>query len=294
MDAPVISVVTATYNRAKLLHRVFDSLMEQTERRFEWVIVDDGSTDNTEHVVHDFQQLSFFAIKYIKTTNQGKASALNTSMEYCDGVLYLVIDSDDWCDPHALETFYKEYKGLTTLGIGTDEYFAISCLKRFSDGRIVGDDYSRMRKYGDTYIDRLNKGVKGDKWECLILDKIKGHSYPVIDGEKYMAPGYLWVQIADLGFKTVFVNESLSVVEYQQDGISQNNIKHRLASVNNTVRYYQDSYKLRSASMLVAGRYYSNYVRFSCHANSAPVFSVRFCLFYLVGVGLYLKDCIKK
>lgn len=283
------SVVTATFNRGDLIHRVFESLMEQSFKDFEWVVVDDGSEDNTESVISGFESKSFFDIKYIKTDNAGKASALNTSLEHCDGVLYLVIDSDDWCDSNALDVLYQEYAVLQKMGVA-DEYFAISSLKRYQNGKVVGDDYSKLEKYGMTYIDRLNRGVVGDKWECLFFDKIKGHYYPIALGEKYMAPGYLYLILARDGYKTVFVNKSLSVVEYQFDGISRNSLRHRMASLSNTIRYYRYVYMSVPARYTIVGRWYANLVRFSFHASKFPSISIRYFPFYIVGLILFLVD----
>jgi|SRR5690606_4298924 len=286
--SPFFSVVTATYNRANLIHRVFESLMCQTYQNFEWVVIDDGSTDDTDVVIKNFVDQSFFHIKYVRIENGGKANALNSSLQHCEGILYLVLDSDDWCDADALEVLFNEYSSLDENE--RCQYFALSCLKRYQDGRVVGDDYSNLNKYGSTYIDRLNKNVKGDKWECLVFDKVRDCLYPLAANEKYMAPGYVWLKMAELGYMTVFINKSLSVIEYRSDGISLNNIKHRLSSLGNTIRYYKEFAKLRGATYWVRGRYYANYVRFSTHARLFPEFSMSLFPFAFVGLLLYLFD----
>lgn len=292
MHKPLFSIVTPTYNRAHLLSRVFNSLKTQSLKRFEWVVIDDGSTDNTCEVVKQFRTEADFEIKYIKTSNRGKANALNESIQYCKGILYLVFDSDDWCDSNALEVFYNEYLTLKER-LDFKDYAALSALKRYKSGDIVGSDYTDLSKYDLTYIDRINKCIKGDKWECLIFEHMRHLKYPVEESEKYMAPSYIWLQLAESNFKTVFINEALSTVEYQSDGISKNNLKNRLNSINSTIRYYKYSYKLSSLSYPKAGRYYANFIRFSMHNGSQGEVSRTYLPFYTLGLSLYLKDSIK-
>lgn len=289
MKDPVFSVVTPTYNRADLLSRVYLSLKKQSFKSFEWIVIDDGSTDNTLDVISEFKKDANFTIKYIKTKNSGKVSALNTSIEYCEGFFYLVFDSDDWCDSNALEVFYKEYLELKK-EVNYDSYCALSALKRYQSGSIVGDDYARVNKYGLTYIDRINNNIQGDKWECLIFNKMHHLLYPVAESEKYMAPSYIWLQLAKDNLKTVFINKALSTIEYQSDGISKNNLKNRLNSIKSTIKYYQFSYQLKNLSYTKSGRYYANYIRFCMHNESMGKMSLLYSPFYAIGVGLYIKD----
>lgn len=292
MTKPLFSVVTPTYNRANLIARVFDSLQSQTLTDFEWIVIDDGSTDDTELVVSKMKNQAKFNVKYVKTINQGKAKALNESLRHCNGVMYLVFDSDDWCDSNALEVFNEEYKKLKGLSV-FNEYCSISCLKRYASGDVVGDDYKKISKYGDCYIGRLNKNIKGDKWECLFLDKLIGRYYPVVNNEKYMAPSYLWLQLAGEGYKTVFLNEVLSTIEYQADGISSNNLRHRYQSSKSTCIYYKDSFLLSKLNCRVRSRFYINYIRFSKGAGLAVKFNVLFFHLYFLGLILYRLDAFK-
>lgn len=293
MKDPVFSVVTPTYNRADLLSRVYLSLKKQSFKSFEWIVIDDGSTDNTLDVISEFKKDANFTIKYIKTKNSGKVSALNTSIEYCEGFFYLVFDSDDWCDSNALEVFYKEYLELKK-EVNYDSYCALSALKRYQSGSIVGDDYARVNKYGLTYIDRINVGIKGDKWECLIFDKLKNEFYPVFNDEKYMAPSYVWLILANKGYKTVYINKSLSTIEYQLDGISKNNLNHRLNSLKNTIKYYNDFYDLEGLRYVRSGRFYTNFIRFSFHKSGNKKMKVKYTPFYILGFALFIKDKISK
>lgn len=286
MSNIIFSVVTPTYNRANLLDRVFTSLKKQDFSGFEWIVIDDGSTDNTEDKVCEFSNRANFKITYVKTENNGKASALNESISYCSGELYLVFDSDDWCDSKALSKIYSEYLSLKARR-DFEEYGALSCLKRGRDGLIIGDNYNKLSKYGLTYIDRINKGVKGDKWECLITKNVIDYKYPVQNNEKYMAPGYVWLKLANLGLKTVFINEALSTIEYQNDGISKNNFSNRYRSRETSVIYYKEAFNARGLSFFSKSKYYINYVRFCLHCNKG--FDFIFPYFILFPFAFLLK-----
>lgn len=289
---PFFSVVTPTFNRCGLISRVYDSLSAQSYKAFEWIVIDDGSTDGTEELILSYKSTSWFPIKYVKTKNRGKAHALNTSQSYCSGQLYLVFDSDDWCDENALEIFYKEYVNLQNRN-DFHEYCGLSALKRYKNKENVGDDYTKLKKYGLTYIDRANGKIKGDKWECLIFNSMKNINYPIFDNEKYMAPGYIWLSLADLGYKTVFINESLSTIEYQADGISKNSFINRYKSALSTTLYYKTVFGINGLNYLVKARYYMNYIRFSAHTKKMGTFDGHYAPSYIFGLFFFLYDKVK-
>ena len=281
------TVFTPTYNRANLINRVYMSLMRQTFRDFEWLIIDDGSTDNTEEVVSKFVRESDFDIRYYKQKNKGKVSAINSALELAHGELFLVFDSDDWADDDALEVFNSEWDMLTD--DERTQYGAISCLKRYESGEIVGEGYGRLSKKGASYIDRFNKRVKGDKWELIRTDVYRKYPYPVQQGERYMAPEYSWLLIG-MEFKTIFLDRSLSVIEYQEDGISKNNIFHRVASPGNACLYYSLARDV-SGEGAIWLRSVINQIRFLIHAGES-VPSRDWWLLPLGGV-FYLWDRVK-
>lgn len=99
------TVFTPTYNRWHTLHRVYYSLSSQTFKDFEWLIVDDGSTDDTKNLVQNWQKKSKFTIRYYYQPNLGKTAALNRGVKLALGKLFLILDSDDGCIPKALEKF---------------------------------------------------------------------------------------------------------------------------------------------------------------------------------------------
>lgn len=285
------SIVTPTYNRANLIGRVYESLSKQTFKDFEWIVIDDGSTDNTKELISEYKKEADFDIKYIYTPNAGKANALNKSIEYCTGFFYLVFDSDDWCDSDALLVFNEEWECLSENE--KLEYAAISCLKKYKNDELVGDDYSKINKYGLSYIDRVNVNIKGDKWECLLLRAVQELKYPVFDSDKYMAPDYLWLKIAEQGYKTIFLNRALSIVEYQADGISKNNLYHRVANSKTTYRYYSDISKVEGLGFKYKLRMSINKNRFLFHSGFSFTVNDFFNPVFYLGFIMYANDKVK-
>lgn len=268
----LISVFTPTYNRADLIHRVFDSLNEQSFTDFEWIVVDDGSTDETAGVLEDFRARASYPIKTHQRENRGKARSINDGLDLAEGELFICFDSDDWCTPDALARIAEVWTGLST-----DErkaYSGISCLKVLQDGALVGEDYSRMMSKGESYVDRFNRRVKGDKWEIIRTDLHRSARYDLADDERYMAPEYAWLKIGKT-HKAVFLNEALSVVEYQADGISLNNLSHRASSPVSATRFYRLAWSVSDGARNRL-RTAINCVRFSFHGkipSKLPVFT---------------------
>lgn len=261
----LISVFTPTYNRADLIHRVYDSLQQQDFRDFEWIIVDDGSTDDTSEVLEGFLKAADFPIKVHRQTNQGKVAAINYGLNIAEGELFICFDSDDWCTKDAFSTIAAQWHDLGS--DGRNEYCGISCLKVLPDKSIVGEDYARMRTLGESYVDRFNRRIKGDKWEILRTDLHRKALYDLASDERYMAPEYAWLKMGRT-HKTVFLNEAISIVEYQAGGISLNNLAHRVSSPVSAKRFYQLAYSV-SDNWVTRLRSTINLARFAFHAECA-------------------------
>ena len=259
-----ITVFTPTFNRANLIERVFSSLQSQTIKNFEWLVIDDGSTDNTKLVLDEFKTKASFPIRYFAKNNAGKVAAINDALDLANGEWFIVFDSDDWCDSDALESISHEISLLHRSDF-YNEYCAISVLKRYVSGEVVGDDYSTIDKYGKTYIDRFNFRIRGDKWEIIRTSMHKNFKYNLALGERYMAPGYAWLMMGQK-YNTVFINKAYSTIEYQKDGISRNNIIHRSGSPCNAMKYYHFASEC-SRGIFLKWKSIINYYRFYFHSS---------------------------
>lgn len=211
-----LTVFTPAYNRAHTIGRTYESLCRQTCKDFEWLVVDDGSTDGTQQLVEGWIAENKIPIRYIYQENQGMHGAHNTAYRNIDTPLNTCIDSDDYMPDDAVEKIlacWKEH--------GSEDVAGIIGLDVTKDGSILGykfdDELSTTTVHG--YYQR---GGKGDKKLVYRTDVItKYPEYPIFPDEKYVGLAYKYMLI-DMDYSMITLNEPLVVVDYQSDGSSVN------------------------------------------------------------------------
>lgn len=215
-----ITVFTPTFNRGYLMNKLFYSLNSQTNKHFEWLIVDDGSIDQTGELVETFKELADFEIRYFYQQNGGKHRAINHGLDLARGELFFIVDSDDSLTDDAIEKIFNNYSG-----IAFDNSFAgVAFNKGFSKKRIVGETFE------GTYIDcdNLHRGkhnILGDKAEVYRTDILKSIKFPEIDGENFMSEVVLWNEVARRGYKLRWFNDIIYFCDYLEDGLTKNSEK---------------------------------------------------------------------
>jgi glycosyltransferase involved in cell wall biosynthesis len=255
------TVFTPTYNRAHTLHRVFESLLAQTFTDFEWLIVDDGSSDHTREVVASWQ--APFPIRYIHKENGGKHTAFNLGVQEARGELFLTLDSDDSCVPEALQTFYDVWQG-----IEDKEHFAgVTALCMTEEGKVVGDKF--VADVCDaTYLeDKYVYKIKGEKWGFQRTEVLKEFPFPEPEGLKLVSEGYVWARISGK-YQTRYVNECLRVYHTEEGSyVHAEPAKYatELAYSSKEALNYELDYFWKSPLTFV--RQAVHYVRFSLHAH---------------------------
>jgi glycosyltransferase involved in cell wall biosynthesis len=201
---PFFTVFTPTYNRAHTLHRVFESLCAQTFRDFEWVVVDDGSTDNTSELIHSWTEVADFPIRYFRQPNSGKHMAHNIAVREARGWFFAPVDSDDAMSPDALERVHAIWHELP------DTERSIFCgvggLCRDQFGAVIGDRFPTSPYDADFREMSFFRRVGGDKWCAQRTDVLRRYPFPAIPGTNFVPEGLLWLQIAR-AYKFRFVNE---------------------------------------------------------------------------------------
>lgn len=213
-----ITVFTPTYNRAYCLHRVYDSLLKQTNQNFIWLIVDDGSTDNTKDLVNHWIDSNNLDIRYIYKSNGGMHTAHNMAYKNIDTELNVCIDSDDFMPPKAIESIFsnweevKDNQNIAGL-VGLDESIT---------GELIGSRFNESNSE-ITLSDFYNKqGGTGDKKLVLRTALTKAYpSYPEFSEERLVPLGTLYT-LLERDYKFYAVNEVWAIVEYQQCGSSAN------------------------------------------------------------------------
>lgn len=215
----ILTVFTPAYNRAHTIGRTYESLCRQTCKDFDWLIIDDGSTDNTRDLVEKWIEESIIPIRYIHQENQGMHGAHNTAYRNISAELNVCIDSDDWMPDDAVEKIVSFWKSN-----GSNQYAGIVGLDETDSGEIIGSSFPEDMKE-TTLISYYESGGRGDKKLVYRTDVINKYpEYPIFEGEKYVGLNYKYMLI-DQEWKLLVLNEPLVTVEYQQDGSSYNMYK---------------------------------------------------------------------
>ena len=211
-----ISVFTPTYNRAHLLPRLYDSLKKQDFSGFEWLIVDDGSTDQTEQTVQAFtKEQTAFPIRYIKQPNGGKHRAINRGVHQAAGELFFIVDSDDWLPEDSLATIWRYYLPIK----GTPGFCGVAGCKYDSLGNMSGTSFSG--EYVDaTSLERGALNIRGEKSEVFVTEILKQYPFPEYPGETFVSEAMVWNRIAADGYKLRWINRNTYIYEYQENGLT--------------------------------------------------------------------------
>ena len=211
-----LTVFTPAYNRAHTIGRTYESLLRQTSKDFEWLVIDDGSTDNTEELVKGWIAEAKIPIRYIRQENQGMHGAHNTAYRNIRTELNTCIDSDDFMPDDAVEKIVRFWKEK-----GSDRYAGILALDRTEDGKIIGTSFPDGMTE-TTLQGYYAGGGSGDKKLVYRTDVITRYpEYPLFEGERYVGLAYKYMLI-DRDYKLLTLNEPLVTVEYQLDGSSYN------------------------------------------------------------------------
>ena len=215
-----LTIFTPTYNRAYILDRLYKSLLRQTNRDFEWIIVDDGSTDNTETLVKRWMDEQKIIIHYLKQENQGKPIAHNLGVKESNGELFTCVDSDDYLTENAVELIVNKWHNVKEI----KQCVGIVGKRIFKDGRNSGTDMPKDIKFS-TLSDLYSKyKFKGDTILIFKSEEVKKYEFPKIAGEKFIPETYLYDKIDQDG-KLAIIQEGIYVCEYLQDGYTANAVK---------------------------------------------------------------------
>lgn len=222
----IVTVLTPTFNRGGSLNNLYQSLQKQTIKDFEWLLVDDGSTDDTKNIAEEMRKKAEFPMRYIYKENGGKHTALNVGVKQITSELTFIVDSDDTLVPDAIETilqYHKKYKERKDL-------CGYSFLRRFPDGNINGKPFEPDEKVG-TYIEcRINADdTQADKAEVFYTRCLKEFPFPEYRNEKFLGEDLVWIRMA-MKYQMVHINRAIYVGNYLEDGLTKNRRKNNIRS----------------------------------------------------------------
>lgn len=289
----IITIFTPTYNRAYTLQKCYESLKRQKYKNFEWLIYDDGSTDNTKEIVDRFIQENIINIRYYYGKNAGKHVGINRGTDLANGELFFIVDSDDYLTDNALELVNDAWNSISLENRAT--FIGVSG-KRYLVNR-ENNDFNFNMKYYDADAIQFNLIDKNlqDKAEVYVTKILKNYKFSEFEGENFMTEAVVWYKLAEDGYKIRWFNENIYVCEYLDDGLTANFYKRRVNSIKSTC----DSYNKLSAFKLPIKyriRYKINYFRYGLHKYSAYKLikdlnkNEFLCFSYIVGYLMYVKD----
>lgn len=209
----LITILTPTYNRAILLQRLYMSLKMQLSCNFIWLIIDDGSTDNTDEVVAGFNN-DRFEIEYVKQINGGKHRALNNGICRVKSPFTFIVDSDDTLTKDAILTIEKAAESIDGRDI-----CALCFLRGQNFESVIGTSYPQSKVIRPFMNFAWNRHVKGDKAEIWVTDLLKKEPFPEIEGENFFSEGYIWTRIGR-NRNAYFENKIIYITEYLEDGLT--------------------------------------------------------------------------
>ncbi|MBF9696805.1 glycosyltransferase family 2 protein [Bifidobacterium dentium] len=297
-----LTIFTPTFNRASFLQRLFLSLKTQSFDDFEWIIVDDGSTDDTAEVVSSMIEEASFPIRFFRQENQGKHVAINVGMKYATGIFFFIVDSDDYLTDNSLirNVFYCQQ-------IEQNNSFAgVAGMRGYDNGkpqiilpqRWRPSYHAALKAIKETFVDgsyyylRDRLHIGGDRAEVIKTDILRQYKFPSFPGENFISEDYLWCQLAEEGYKVRWFNEVTYLGERHADGLVKNmkNIclcnPKGMACVNNLISgHHEASFfrRLRSCAAYFKYSYLSGMRLYESIENSY------FKMFALpIGVLIYL------
>ncbi len=259
---PLVTIFTPTYNRAHILLKLYESLLLQQNLNFEWVIVDDGSQDNTKEIVLNWVDENKVPIVYEKKSNEGKHIAINRGVELAQGDLFFIVDSDDFLTPTAtklIENYYPEIRDNKELaGVsfrrGTDDSTFIGSVEYFEDQKLNVFDF------------RYRKNIGGDMAEVYKTAVLRNYSFPQYNAEKFCPESLVWNRIG-LQYKMLWTSHIIYICNYLEGGLTSQIFEVRKKSPIASTQYYAELEKM-PIPLLYKVKANINYWRFARFSSS--------------------------
>ena len=254
----MLTIFTPTYNRAYILPKLYESLREQSCHDLEWIIIDDGSTDDTRSLVEGWTRAANpFPIRYHRQPNGGKHRAINRGVELARGDFFFIVDSDDRLPSDAVETILRETKR-----ISDDPTFAgLVGLRGALDGTPSGD-------LGEEIFDdhlraiRHRRGMMQDMAEVFRTDYLRRYPFPELEGECFCTEALVWNRL-DRQYRFRFLNRVIYLCEYRDDGLSAKYMRLLYHSPRSALTYHLElardrelPLRTRLRSIISVWRYY--------------------------------------
>lgn len=214
-----ITIFTPTYNRGYIIGQLYKSLCSQDSHCFEWLIVDDGSTDNTRELVSSFMKEGIVNIRYVYQENGGKQRAINKGVQLAKGELFFIVDSDDYLTLDAVSSIEKAWEALSD-----KTQYAGLCFRRLNlkTNKILGEPFPESIFDATSLELAYGCSLNIDKAEVFLTEVLHRFPFPEIKGEKFIPEALVWYRIAGEGLKLHCIDYGIYCCEYLPDGYTRN------------------------------------------------------------------------
>lgn len=213
----MITVFTPLYNRANLIVNLYESLCRQTDKNFEWIVIDDGSKDNAKEKFDVWiNNDNGFDIQYHYVENGGKHRTINKGIQLAKGRMFFIVDSDDFLPDDSIETIHRIESEISD----KQGYCGVAGQRETPNHIAIGTTFDG--EFVDaTALEREKFGISGDKAEVFYTDILRRYPFPEIDGENFITEDVVWNRIADDGYKMRWVNKAIYCGEYLEGGLTK-------------------------------------------------------------------------
>lgn len=218
-----LTILTPTYNREHTLSKLYESLIKQTDKEFIWLIIDDGSIDNTYELVNNFIHEKKIVVRYFKKNNGGKHTAINEGIKLIETPLTFIVDSDDYLTANAIEII-KEYWNKFSKDENIGSFWF---LQENSNGELIGNKFPQDLLISNYIEVMINSGVKGDKKTVFRTNVLLEFPFPIFIEEKFLGEGIILKPIGEK-YKCIFINKVIYISDYLNDGLSRAGKKIRI------------------------------------------------------------------
>ena len=281
------TIFTPTYNREGLLISLYESLKKQTFKDFEWLIVDDGSIDNTNETVQQFIKENILNISYYYKENGGKQRAYNYALDNAKGELFICLDSDDEYVSNALEIILEYWKKVEK----NAKIVGMGYLSTYPDGSTIGSEFPNDEMV-ETQFNIYNKyKVTGDKGLMFRTEVIKNYKFPVFDWEKFTTEALVYNRIAEK-YEMLYINEKIEIKQYHEDGLTAKYNDLLLRNPKGNALYHNERNKHK---MIFKEKIFNNavYYKFCRVANYSfsKIFKESYSKLFLIlslPIGIYM------
>lgn len=237
----MITVFTPTFNRVYIIDKLYKSLLAQTVTDFEWLVVDDGSTDNTEEYFAEISNnQNPFNIVYVKQQNGGKHRAINRGVQLAHGELFFIVDSDDYLLENAVEKLIQWQNDLDN----NKKWAGISGARGYTSEKYVGGMHSAESFVDCKNTERESYNLYGDKAEAYFTDVLRQYPFPEFEGENFITEEVVWNAIALDGYYLRWYKDIIYICDYLEDGLTKSGNKKNINNPQGVLYWARQQIKI--------------------------------------------------